>query len=68
MFVCPFSPTLSVVFFVVVKKCEIPRWKPLDDSMAMNSIGLKKLLSPGLAAKRCITHLAIINLFQLATD
>ena len=47
LFVCSFSPTFTVVFFVVVKKCEIPRQKPLDDSLAMNSISLKKLISRG---------------------
>ena len=45
LFVCSFSPTLSVVFYVAVMKCVIPRRKPLDESLAMNSIGLKKLIS-----------------------
>ena len=36
-----------VVFFVAVKKCEIPWWNPLDESLAKNSIGFKKLISRG---------------------
>ena len=31
---CSFSPTPSVVFLVAIKKCEIPRRKPLDESPA----------------------------------
>ena len=50
LFVCSFSPTPSVVFFVAVKKCEIPQQKPLDESLVMNTIGLKKLISWGSAA------------------
>ena len=57
LFVCSFSPTLSVVFFVAIKKYEIPQWKPLDESLAMNSIGLKKLISQGPAAE-VVSHLA----------
>ena len=42
-----FSPTLSVVFYVAVMKCVLPRRKPLDESLVMNGIGLKKLISRG---------------------
>ena len=32
---------------MAVKECEIPRRKPLDESLGKNSIGLKKLISRG---------------------
>ena len=50
LFICSsFHPQLY--FFVAVKKCEIPRRKPLDESLAMNNIGLKKLISRGSATR-----------------
>ena len=54
LFVCS-SPIHSVVFFVAVKKCEIPWRNPLDESLTKNSIGFKKLISTGWP-KRCITY------------
>ena len=36
--VCSFSPTLSVVFLGAVKKCDIRRRKPQDESLATRSL------------------------------
>ena len=68
-FVLPSAP--SVVFCVTVVKCEIPlvgneKEKPLDKSLAMNSISLKKLISRGPAA-RGVSHckLPLIEKFKV---
>ena len=44
LFVSSSSPTLSVVFLVAER---IPRRNPLDEWLAKNSIGFKKLISRG---------------------
>ena len=35
---CSFSPSPSVVFLVIKKKCEMPRRKPLNDSLAKTEL------------------------------
>ena len=62
LFLSPSRLYLFIYLFIYLfcgreKKYEIPRRKPLDESLAMNSISLKELISRGPAARDVITHL-----------
>ena len=56
--VCSFvlPSTFSVLFCVAIRNMWYPCQKPLDESLAMDNIGLKKLISQGPAGRGVITY------------